>query len=176
MLKKITIAFFAIFFCSELSYANFKGANIFRYSRDVPNTKITKENGDKVSLQDFKGKLTLVIFWSRNCIPCIKSLDDISEFSKKVKNDGIEVVIISKDYEWDEFDNQRTFLNKFGASDLIFYTDSENKLNHDFAIISTPHTVIVNKSSQEIGRIKGSIDWSDEDTIDYFYKLKAQKG
>ena len=46
----------------------------------------------------------------------------------------------------------------------------------DFGVFSYPHTVMVDQSGEEIGRISGSVDWDDDDVIEYIYKLKAKYG
>ena len=115
-----------------------------------------------------------MMFWSRYCAPCIKELDDINEFVLKTRNNGIKVLLVSKDDEWTDVTEQRELLKKYKAPDVDLYTDKDGKLSGDFGIFSSPHTVLVNTKSEEIGRIRGSVDWGDDDVIEYIYKIKAQ--
>ena len=84
--------------------------------------------------------------------------------------------MVSKEDEWSSAAEQRELLNKYEAPDVDFYTDRDGKLAGDFGIFSSPHTVLINKSGEEIGRISGSADWEDDDVIEYIYKIKAQHG
>ena len=49
-------------------------------------------------------------------------------------------------------------------------------LAEDLGIFTSPNTVLINRKGEEIGRIRGSIDWDDDDVIEYIYKIKAQHG
>lgn len=176
MFKKIMIAFLVLLVSSGSVYAGSKGLNIFAFPREVPADKIYHDVNKPIDLKHFKGKFTLVVFWSKHCVPCIKELDNLNNFVKQTKYDGIQVIIVSKDDEWMSLEEQSEFLAKFKAPDLEFYLDPKGKLAEDFGIFASPHTVLVNKSSEEIGRISGSVEWDDEDVIEYIYKIKAQHG
>ncbi len=45
-----------------------------------------EENGKKVSLADFKGKVLLINFWATWCAPCKKEMPDLSEINKELKD------------------------------------------------------------------------------------------
>lgn len=174
MIKKILII---ILFCiySDMTMAK-SGINIFAYSRPAPQSAIYNSEGVKVHLQDLKGDFVLVMFWSRYCAPCIKELDEINSFVNKTKSNGVKVLLVSNDEEWTDVGEQKQLLHKYGAVDINFYTDKNGKLADDFGIFSYPHTVLINKTGEEIGRISGTVDWDDDDVVEYIYKLKAQHG
>ena len=48
---------------AEFVYAKNK-ANIYEYSRAVPQKEIIGESGGKVKLDDFQGDFVIAIFWS----------------------------------------------------------------------------------------------------------------
>ena len=152
------------------------GLNIFAYPREAPQTPIYTADGKSIKLGDFKGKFLLVMFWSRYCAPCIRELDEINTFVNKTKDNGIEVLLVSQDDEWTMPGEQDALLKKYEAPDVVYYTDKEGKLAGDFGIFSSQHTVLVNQKGEEIGRISGSVDWEDDDVIEYIYKIKAQQG
>lgn len=161
---------------ANVANAGSKGLNIFAFPRDVPETPIYVATGKKINLKAFEGDFTLVIFWSKHCVPCIKELDNLNIFSNQTKDNGVKVILVSREDEWISLDEQRKFLAKFKAPDLEFYLDKDGKLAEDFGIFSSPHTVLINKSSQEIGRISGSVEWDEPEVIEYIYQLKAQHG
>ena len=172
MIKRILFLCLMLFW-SSLAAAR-GGLNIFAYPREAPQTPIYTPAGQAVRLADFKGDFLLVMFWSRYCAPCIKELDDINNFVVKTRDNGIKVLLVSKDDEWTSVTEQKELLQKYKAPDVDFYTDKDGKLSGDFGIFSSPHTVLVNTKSEEIGRIRGSADWGDEDVVEYIYKIKAQ--
>lgn len=152
------------------------GLNIFQYPREAPQDKFYNQYGGKVSLSDFKGQFVILVFWSRYCVPCIKELDNLNNFHNKTKKNGIKVMIISRMEEWKNLDELRKFLKKFKADDLDFYLDEKSKITESFGIFAYPHTVLINKAGQEIGRIRGAVIWDDDEVIEYMYKIKAQHG
>lgn len=152
------------------------GLNIFQYPREAPQDKFYNQYGGKVSLSDFKNQFVILVFWSRYCVPCIKELDNLNNFYNKTKKNGIKVMIISRMEEWKNLDELRKFLKKYDAEDLDFYLDEKSKLTESFGIFAYPHTVLLNKAGQEIGRIRGAVIWDDKEVIEYMYKIKAQHG
>lgn len=176
MLKKYIFLLISILAFSNPVFADSKGLNIFAFPREAPQTAIYTPAGKAVSLSDFKGEFLMVVFWSRNCVPCIKELDNLNTFVKKTRDNGIKVILVSKAEEWHDMNEQKRFLDKFKAPDLDYYVDKKGKLTEDFGIFASPHTVLINTKGEEIGRIRGSVEWDDRDVIEYMYKLKAQQG
>lgn len=161
---------------AEFVYAKNR-ANIYEYSRAVPQKEITGESGNKVKLDDFNGDFVIAVFWSRYCGPCIRELKSLSRFARQTRHDGIRVVMISPKGEWaGGFDEQRRFLRRFDADELEAYVDEKEKLASALGIFSSPVSVLVSRDGQEIGRIRGSIEWDKPEVIEYIYKVKADKG
>lgn len=173
--KQILSFLLAFLFCFNAT-ARKQGVNIFDIPRKMPEREIVAENGQKIKISDFKGDFVLLMLWSRHCTPCVKELDNINNFVNKTKNDGIRVVMLSLDKEWASIAEERNFLNRFKAHDVEFYNDIDGKLAEDLGVFTSPHTVLINRRGEEIGRIRGTADWDSDDVIEYIYKLKAQHG
>ena len=173
-MKKILFIFFLLII--SLPAQAKKGLNLFAYSRPAPETPIYSPYGKAVKLKDFKGNFLIVVFWSRYCAPCIRELDELNYFVNHTKDNGIKVILVSKDDEWQNDSEQKELLTKYEAPDVEYYTDKKGKLTEDFGIFSSPHTVLINAQSEEIGRINGSVDWEDEDVIEKIYQIKAEQG
>ena len=63
----------------------------------APRWNLPNMNGGKVQLSDYKGKVLLLNFWATWCVPCRTEIPWFSEFAKKYKAEGLEVVGISVD-------------------------------------------------------------------------------
>ena len=176
MLKKILLSF--VFICSFINFAtaNSKYVNIYENPRKFPQRSFYSPNGQKFKMEDFKGDFIVLVLWSRYCAPCIKELDELNEYSQTVKNDGIRVLLLSKASEWESDAEQKRFLKKYDAQNLEYFNDENGMLAEDLGIFTSPNTVLINRKGEEIGRIRGSIDWDDDDVIEYIYKIKAQHG
>lgn len=174
--KKYVLSFLLACLLSFPAYAKKDAVNIFEFPRQMPIREIVGQAGNKVKMTDFKGDFVLLIVWSRHCSPCIRELEGLNKFVNITKDNGIRVVMLSPDTEWESVAEQKEFLNKFKAQDLEFYVDTDGKLAEDLGIFSSPHTVLINKKGEEIGRIRGSAEWDSEEVMEYIYKIKAQHG
>lgn len=175
MKKNILFLLFCCFF-SLNAFAKKDAVNIYEHPREMPKREIVTEQGNKVEINDFDGEFLLIVFWSKNCVPCIKELDNLSNFAKKVKNDQIRLIMLSPSNEWSSQEEQRNFVDKFNGQNLDLYLDTDGKLAEDLGIFTTPHTVLVNMSGQEIGRIRGTAKWDDDRVIEYIKELKVKHG
>ena len=159
--------------CSSIANA---AINIYSSPRNLPQSKIIHPSGETFQLSDFKGDFILAHFWSKDCAPCIKELSGLNKFHKKVKDKGVRLILISPQNEWFDSNEQSKFLKRYGAHDLEFYVEENGKLSADFGIFTTPHTVIINTQSKEVGRLRGSETWDKDKVIKYILKLKDQLG
>ncbi len=160
--------------CFAFSVEAKSGVNIFAYPRDVPKQSIFNKYGKSFKLADFAGDFLIVVFWSKTCIPCLKELKGLDGFVNKTSNDGIKLILVSPEEEWLTETEQQALLKRYRAESLDYYVDRKAKLTSAFGIFTSPHAVLINEESMEIGRIRGSVDWDDDDVINYIYKIKAQ--
>lgn len=171
MIKKII---FVLFLACFAGVAQAGGVNIFAYSRKIPETAVFDEYGKAVKLDKFKGEFVIALFWSKTCVPCLRELPDVSKFVQKTQGTGIRLIMISPAEDWETFADQKALLKKYKAENVETYVDKNAALATDFGIFTSPHAVLINADSQEIGRIRGSVDWDDDDVMEYIYKIKAQ--
>lgn len=166
----VLLAFLAV---SGASLARERNVNIYGQGRPVPETPVFDRRYQAHKLTDFKDSFVLAVFWSKNCRPCIRELDDLNGFYLKTKDAGIKLLLISPADEWSDASEQERFLQRFGAPDIPFYVDVRGRLAGDFGIFTSPHTVLIDHNSQEIGRIHGGADWDSDAVIEYIYRIKA---
>ena len=171
MLQKILVLIF-VFFSVFTAHAK-ENINIFAYSRPAPESAIYDINGKQTFLKDFNGQFIIAVFWSKTCIPCIKEIHKIREFVEKTSNTGITLLMISPEKDWSFEGEHQAFINKYGGNGLNIFTDKGSTLANDFGIFTSPHAVLINADSMEIGRIRGFFDWDDEDSIEKIYEIKA---
>ena len=89
-------------------------------------------------------------------------MKDLEKLYKKALNDNISIKLVSSSKEWDDFKTERTFLTKYGAPSIPFYSDTDNSLSLKLGIGSTPYTVIMDKSGKKVATIQGSINWGSK--------------
>ena len=115
--------------------------------------------------------LTIMIFWSQSCFPCLREMKSLEKFYPKAAKDNIGVMLISPASEWKDNAEERKFLAKYGAPTLPFYNDENNRLSLSLGIGSTPYTVIMNRSGKKVATIQGEADWNSEKLYKMIKKL-----
>lgn len=151
-----------------------RGVNIFAYPRPAPEIDIYSQYGQAFKLKNFAGDFLIVVFWSKTCIPCLRELDNLNEFVLKTKDTGIKVILVSPAEDWANDEEQKAFLKRYGALNIDFFNDRKSALASNFGIFTSPHAVLINSKSMEIGRIRGAVEWDDDDVIEKIYQIKAQ--
>jgi len=63
----------------------------------APNFFLPAPQGEKVSLEEFKGKVVLINFWASWCAPCQEELPELQKIYQKYQDRGFEVIGINID-------------------------------------------------------------------------------
>jgi thiol-disulfide isomerase/thioredoxin len=97
----------ALFFASQPEMARAKMA---------PPFAVTTIDGQRLSLDDLKGKVVLIDFWATWCGPCREALPHMQQIAKKFQGQPLVILSVSLDSEenkWKEFvaQNGMTWMN-----------------------------------------------------------------
>lgn len=174
MIKYLTIFIMMLMFSQEVC-ARDRAVNIYAFSRAMPQRELLAQDGTHHKLSEFAGDFTILIFWSRNCMPCVRQLKTLQEFTSKTQGQGIRLALVSTSREWKDSKEEKAFLSKYGAPNVESYIDEKGALTSDLGIYSSPNAVLINQKGEEIGRISGAADWGDEDVIEYINKIKTEQ-
>jgi len=174
MKKYILLLMMALSVLGSPLQAKEKNVNIYQSSREAPDTSFYDDNGYKLTLADFKGNFVLLLFWSRDCIPCIRELRSINGFYNNMRGSDIKILPVSDAKEWKNAEELKKFLKKHKAAGLPTYIDRKGKLGESFGVFAYPHTVLINAKGNEIGRIRGAAEWDSNEVMEYIVRLKNQ--
>ena len=96
----------------------------------IPNLDLITHKGEKINLNDLKGKKIVLFFYPRANTPgCTAEACNLNDNYSDFKNKGYEIIGVSPD----EVKKQNNFANKFGFKyDLI--ADDSKKLNEAFGV------------------------------------------
>tara|TARA_Y100000741_G_scaffold296626_1_gene237383 strand:+ start:737 stop:1246 length:510 start_codon:yes stop_codon:yes gene_type:complete len=144
---------------------------------DIKNLVINKElkkydsltfldvKNQKVSLNDYNGKLILLNFWATWCAPCKEEMPSL-DFLKKNKNlNNLEIFPINVGQ--DNIDKALIFFEELEIKNLKLYFDSPITLAKKFRLRGIPTSILFNKEGYEFARIIGSIDFKDKKFIEW---------
>ena len=122
-------------------------------------------NQRDVVLDDFKGKLLILNFWATWCAPCkeeMPSLDDLQSNSNLNNLKIFPINIGQEDISKSEF-----FFKELNIKNLDIYIDAPITLAKKFSLRGVPTTILFNKEGKEFARIMGSIDFNDEEFVNW---------
>jgi thiol-disulfide isomerase/thioredoxin len=127
--------------------------------REAPNFQVVDlATGDSVSLDDYRGSVTLVNIWATWCVPCREEMPQLNALQAELGGPKFEVVAINIDKGGAE--KAKTFLEETGAKDLAFYADPTGKLFARLKAVGMPTTLLLNSQGEEMGRLVGPADWA----------------
>lgn len=107
----------------------------------IPEFSLPDLNGEQISTQDFRGKKTLVTFWSMTCSFCLQMIEELSEWDKVKGKDEPNLIVFS-----DGDANAHKDL-KLNAPIVL---DKEYETAEKFGMDGTPSAVLVNEDGKII--------------------------
>lgn len=125
----------------------------------APNFSLPNMEGEKISLDSFRGKAVLVNFWATWCGPCRQEVPSLEALYQKFKDRGLVVLGVSVDDEgWDTI---RTFLKTVRVTFPIVL-DEDQKVSENYETFRIPETYLVNPQGEIAGKIVGPQDYDQE--------------
>ena len=99
-------------------------------------------DGNKVSLSDFKGKPTVLFFWTTRCPYCRKDLKTLNDIHPRLAKDGCELLTIDVAEPTYRVKNfvEREYLN------FKVLLDSDTEVAYSYDILGVPTYVFVDKN------------------------------
>ena len=122
-------------------------------------------NEKNVNLDDFKGKLIILNFWATWCAPCKEEMPSLDNLQSNNKLNNLKIFPINIGQE-DRSKSER-FFQELNINNLDIYIDAPITLAKKFSLRGVPTTILFNKDGKEFARIIGSIDFNDEEFIDW---------
>lgn len=117
----------------------------------APSFTGTGINGDKIKLNDLKGKYVLLDFWASWCGPCMYALPLIKKIRDSYTQDKLEVIGINQDKSFEKLHN--AILNKNINWKNIW--DEDDAITHLFGVTAIPVTILINKEGLLVYRCTG---------------------
>lgn len=65
----------------------------------APGSEFTTLAGEKISLDELRGKVVLVNFWATSCPGCVKEMPDMVEVYKQYRDKGFEIIAVAMPYD-----------------------------------------------------------------------------
>lgn len=132
----------------------------------IPPQKLGVDSeGNKLNLEDMKGKLVIITFWASWCPPCLKELPVLERIQNKVGTENIKVIAIN----FKESRKQYWYIKK-KLKDLTLTLSHDKKgfLARKYGVNTLPNLFIID---QEGKLIHHAVGYSGEESIKKLVKI-----
>ena len=123
------------------------------------------KNKKKVNINSYKGKLLVLNFWATWCAPCREEMPSLDNLQANNKFNNLKIFPINIGQE--DLSKSEAFFKEIGIKNLNIYFDSSVTLAKKFSLRGVPTTILFNKEGNEFARIVGSIDFNNEEFINW---------
>ena len=120
---------------------------------------------EEINIQNLDSQLIMLNFWATWCEPCKEEMPSLNRLqaNKKIKKLKIYPINIGKE----NLNKVNIFFSELGIDNLEPYFDNPSTLAKTFSLRGVPTTIFLNSKKEEFARIIGSINFDDENFINW---------
>jgi peroxiredoxin len=130
----------------------------FSNTKPAPAVTFTSISGEKLPLQNMRGKVVMVNFWATSCTTCVKEMPEMVNTYNKYKDQGLDFIAVAMSY-----DPANYVLNYAETRKLPFRValDTQGEIAKSFEDVKlTPTTYVIDKNGNIIKRYVGEPDFA----------------
>ena len=144
---------------------NIKNLIINKELKEYTNLTVLDDQNNQINLSDYKGNILLLNFWATWCAPCKEEMPslDLLKSNKSLNNLKIFPVNVGQD----NVKKAKEFFDDLNIKNLNLYFDENINLTKKFALRGIPTSIFINKNGKEFARVIGSIDFNEENFIEW---------
>ncbi len=128
--------------------------------------QLMNSKGEKVSMEQYRGKVIFINFWATWCPPCVAEMPGINKMYNDIDKDKIEVLMVSFDQKFEKAVQYKT-KNKY---DFEVYA-SAAAIPAMYESQSIPTTYVINSKGELVFTHKGMADYNRQDFKDFLNSL-----
>ncbi len=167
---------------ANISYADVSTAEALRagdmrklifHSTPIESSDIsfTSEDGQDMTLADYRGKHIVLNFWATWCAPCRHEMPHLSALQDAMGGDDLEVVTIATGRN--PLPGMQRFFAEIEVDNLPLHTDARQNLARSLGVLGLPVTIVLDPEGREIARMQGDADWSSDNAFAIMQALIA---
>ena len=128
-----------------------------------PAASFVEEDGSRVSLGDFRGRLVLVNFWATWCGPCVREMPSLDRLQAEF--DGRDLVVLGLSEDRGGWDRIAPFRDRLELKHMRLLHDAGSRFMFASRIRGLPTTILVGRDGKEIGRLAGPAEWDAPEAL-----------
>jgi thiol-disulfide isomerase/thioredoxin len=133
----------------------------------VPSLAFEDAQGQRHTIEDWRGRTVLLNLWATWCVPCRKEMPALDALEGKLGGPAFNVVAVNIDTR--NLEKPKAWLNEVGVTRLSYYSDSNAKIFQDLRAVGRafgmPTTMLIDPEGCELGTIAGPAEWASGDAL-----------
>src|SRR5690554_984989 len=127
---------------------------------------LVNSKGEKVSMEQFRGKVIFINLWATWCPPCVAEMPSINKMYNAIDKDKVEVLMISFDRKFEKAIDYK----KRNNFDFEVYAPIA-AMPRMYESQSIPTTYVINSKGELVFTHKGMADYDRQDFKDFLKSL-----
>ena len=146
-----------------------KNLVVHKIPKIYDNVIFLDDTDEEINIQNLDSKLIILNFWATWCEPCKEEMPSLNRLqaNQKLKNLKIYPINIGKE----NLKKVKRFFTELDINNLEPYFDNPSTLAKTFSLRGVPTTILLNSKGEEFARIIGSINFDDENFINWLKNL-----
>jgi peroxiredoxin len=141
-------------------------------NRTAPNFRaVDLATRDSVSLEDYRGSVTLVNIWATWCLPCREEMPSMQTLYDSLATRGFRIAAISIDEGSAE--DVTAFAQKLGLTFDILH-DRSGTVQRLYQTTGVPESFLLDRRGVLVKRVIGAHDWSSPANVGTVERLLRQ--
>lgn len=150
-MKKVLLALVAVAIVAGIAFRHFSAD-----AQAAPDVAFTTLEGERVTMQDLRGKVVLVKFWATSCVTCVAQMPDNIRNYNALKDRGYEIIAVAMQYDPPNYVKNFTETRKLPFKVAI---DATGELARAFGDVKlTPTAFLIDRQGNIIRRYLGNYD------------------
>ncbi|WP_299129244.1 TlpA disulfide reductase family protein [uncultured Winogradskyella sp.] len=138
-------------------YKEYERVAYLEVGNPAPNFEAPTTNGDTLSLNAIKGKVTIIDFWAAWCGPCRRENPNVVKIYNEYHNKGLEIIGVSLDGQTRQKDPKNAWLEAIKKDNLTWHHVSNLKYFNDpvaqlYNIKAIPATFILDSEGTIVAK------------------------
>ena len=119
----------------------------------------------KSILDDYQDNLVILNFWATWCAPCKEEMPSLDSLLINENLNNLKIFPIN--IGQDKIEKAEKFFKDLGIKNLEIYFNNNSNLPKKLSLRGVPTSILINKNGEEFARIVGSIDFEDDEFVNW---------
>ena len=135
---------------------NYVSGNTQASKEIAANFTLNSIEGEKISLDAYKGKVVIIDFWATWCGPCRKGIPDLVDLKNKYGEQGFEIIGISVDRS-NTIDQVKPFAKEYKINYPVVFSDEQTPAKYG-GIQYIPTSFVVDREGNIVSKHVGFVE------------------